>query len=41
LAARDSSAPNGSLPFRVFAEYTKTTTLHSTAEALLAEAHRL
>ena len=41
LAARDSSAPYGSLPFRVFAEYTKITSSYSAAEALLADAHRL
>jgi hypothetical protein len=41
LAAHDSSALYSSLPFRVFAEYAKTTTSHSAAEALLAEAHRL
>ena len=41
LAARDSSVPYGSLPFRVFAEYTKITTSHSAAEALLAEARHL
>lgn len=41
LAGRDSSARFGSLPFRVFAEYTKITTSHSAAEDLLAEVQRL
>lgn len=41
FAARESSAPHGSLPYRVFAEYSKITTSHGAAEDLLAEVQRL
>jgi hypothetical protein len=41
LAARDERAPKGSLPYRIFAEYYRTSTSHSVAESVLAKAHRL
>ena len=40
-AVRDIRAPFGSLAFRVFAEYSRTSSSHSIGEALLPEAQRL
>jgi hypothetical protein len=40
-AACDISAQRGSLPFRIFAEYSRTSTLHSAVGAVLAQANRL
>jgi len=40
-AARDTHAPQGSVAFRTFAEYTKNSTSHTAAEAVLATAYRL
>jgi DnaJ-domain-containing protein 1 len=40
-AARDTVAQRGSLTFRIFAEYSRTSTSHSAVDAVLAEASRL
>lgn len=40
-AARDSGAPFGSLPFRVFAEYSITSASHTIAETVIAQTQRL
>jgi hypothetical protein len=40
-AARDTGAQRGSLTFRIFAEYSMTSTSHSAVEAVLAQANRL
>jgi hypothetical protein len=40
-AARDSRAPQGSLPFRIFAEYTARSTTQIGSDAVIAEARRL
>ena len=41
IAARETRAPRGSLPFRIFAEYSRTSTSHNAVEAVLADANRL
>jgi hypothetical protein len=40
-AARDTHAQRGSLAFRIFAEFSRTSTSHSDIEAALAQANRL
>lgn len=40
-AARETDAPCGSLAFRIFAEYSRTSTSHSAAEAVLAKSNEL
>ena len=37
----DTTAPRGSLPFRVFAEYARASTCHTAADAVLANAQRI
>jgi hypothetical protein len=41
FAARDTGAQRGSVAFRIFAEYIRTSTSHSDIEAALAQANRL
>jgi hypothetical protein len=40
-AARDTGAERGSLTYRIFAEYSRTSTSHSAAKAVIAQANRL
>lgn len=40
-SARDTHAQHGSLAFRIFADYSRTSTSHSAVEAVLAQANRL
>ena len=40
-AARDTGAQHGSLAFRIFAEYSRTSTSHSAVESVLAQANQL
>ena len=41
FAARDSNAPRGSLPFRIFAEYSARSTTQVGSDSVIAEAKKL